>query len=134
MPSRNSKFQIEDSRLTKPNPVQEKSYAFALRIVKLYRHLSEERKEFVLSKQILRSGTSVGANVEEAIGGQSEKDFTAKMSIAYKETRETHYWLRLLRDSLILDNQQADSMLSDCEELLKLCGSIIKTMRSKEKR
>jgi len=113
------------------NPVQTKSYAFALRIVKLYRYLCDEKKEFVLSKQIVRSGTSIGANVEEAIGGQSKKDFLSKMSIAYKEARETHYWLRLLRDSDILETKHAESVIEDCEELLKLTGSIIRTTKSK---
>jgi four helix bundle protein len=113
------------------NPIQTKSYAFALRIVKLYRYLCDEKKEFVLSKQIVWSGTSIGANVEEAIGGQSFKDFLSKMSIAYKEARETHYWLRLLRDSDILDNRQADAAIEDCKELLKLSGSIIRTTKSK---
>jgi len=113
------------------NPIQTKSYAFALRIVKLYRYLCDDKKEFVLSKQIVRSGTSIGANVEEAIGGQSNKDFLSKMSIAYKEARETHYWLRLLRDSNILDANQAESIIEDCEELLKLSGSIIRTTKSK---
>lgn len=73
------------------NIVQDKSYAFAFRIVKLYKYLCDEKKEFVLSKQLLRSGTSIGANIEEAIGGQSDKDFFAKLTIAYKEARETHY-------------------------------------------
>ena len=77
------------------NMVQAKSYTFALRIVKLYRYFCIEKKEFILSKQIVRSGTSIGANVEEAIGGQPRKDFLSKMGIAYKEARETHYWLRL---------------------------------------
>lgn len=113
------------------NVVQVKSYAFALRIVKLYRYLCSEKKEYVLSKQILRSGTSIGANVEEAIGGQSSKDFLSKMSIAYKEARETHYWLRLLRDSDILEANHANSAIEDCDELLKLSGSIIRTTKSK---
>ena len=113
------------------NVIQEKSYAFALRAVKLYQHLAERKKEFVLSKQVLRSGTSIGANVEEAIGGQSDKDFVAKMSIAYKEARETHYWLRLLRDAGYLGESESASIITDCEELLKLTGSIIKTMKLK---
>lgn len=113
------------------NPIQTKSYAFALRVVKLYRYLCEEKKEYVLSKQIVRSGTSIGANVEEAIGGQSSKDFLSKMSIAYKEARETHYWLRLLRDSDILDAKLSETIIGDCEELLKLSGSIIRTTKSK---
>jgi four helix bundle protein len=121
----------ENLGMISENPIQTKSYAFSLRIVKLYRYLFDEKKEFVLSKQIVRSGTSIGANVEEAVGGQSCKDFLSKMSIAYKEVRETHYWLRLLRDSDILDNRQADAAIEDCEELLKLSGSIIRTTKSK---
>ena len=81
------------------NLVLTKSYSFAVRIVRLYQHLSAQKKEFVLSKQVLRSGTSIGANVEEAIGGQSRADFVSKMAIAYKEARETSYWLRLLKDT-----------------------------------
>ena len=115
--------------MKKDNIVQDKSYAFALRIVKLYQYLVKEKKEYILSKQILRSGTSIGANVEEAIGGQSGKDFKAKMSISYKEARETHYWLRLLRDSHYLSKQEAEPILSDCDELMKILGSIIKTMK-----
>ena len=113
------------------NVIQEKSYTFALRIVKLYRYLCDEKKEYVLSRQIVRSGTSIGANVEEAIGGQSDKDFLSKLSIAYKEARETHYWLRLLRDSGVLEDKHAHSIINDCDELLKLSGSIIKTMKHK---
>ena len=100
-------------------------------MVKLYRYLCTEKKEFVLSKQIVRSGTSIGANVEEAIGGQSKMDFLSKMGIAYKEARETHFWLRLLRDSNVLDTKQAESLMQDCEELLKLSGSIIRTTKPK---
>ena len=111
------------------NVLLEKSYAFALRIIKLYQYLCNEKKEYVLSKQILRSGTSIGANVEEAIGGQSEKDFKAKLSIAYKEARETHYWLRLIRDSEILSEKEVESLITDCDEILKISGSIIKTMK-----
>ncbi len=78
------------------NVVQTKSYNFALRVIKLYKYLSQEKKEFILSKQLLRSGTSIGANIEESIGGQSKADFFAKLTIAYKETRESKYWIRLL--------------------------------------
>ena len=116
------------------NPIQTKSYAFALRIVRLYRRLCDEKKGFVLSKQIVRTGTSIGANVVEAIGGQSTKDFLSKMSIAYKEARETHYWLRLLRDSDILDAKHAESIIEDCEELLRLSGSIIRTTKTRNAR
>ena len=82
----------------KENIVQQKSFSFAIRIVNLYKYLVSEKKEFVLSKQLLRSGTSIGANVEESIGGQSEKDFLSKLSISYKEARETIYWLKLLKE------------------------------------
>jgi four helix bundle protein len=83
-----------------------------------------------LAKQILRSGTSVGANVEEALGGQSKKDFHAKLSIAYKEARESHYWIRLLFDTGYLSEQESQSLLSDADELQKILGSILKTLRS----
>jgi len=118
--------------LKENNIVVEKSYAFAIRIVNCYKFLCIEKKEFVLSKQLLRSGTSVGANVEEAVGGQSRKDFFAKLHIAYKEARETNYWLRILRDTQFIDNKIAESLLSDNEELLKLIGTILKTMKQKD--
>lgn len=113
------------------NVVQEKSYAFAVRMVRQFQHLSEEKREFVLSKQLLRAGTSVGANVEEAIGGQSEKDFFAKLSIAYKEARKAKYWIRLLTDTGYLTQSQSLSLLQVIEELLKIIGSILKTLRQK---
>jgi four helix bundle protein len=94
--------------------------------------LCEDKKEFVLSKQILRSGTSIGANIEEAIGAQSNKDFLSKLSIAYKEARETHYWLRLLHDSDMLNESEVISILSDCEELLRIIGSIQKKLKEKQ--
>jgi len=92
------------------NTAQIKSYEFSLRIVKLYQHLSSQKREFVLSKQLLRSGTSIGANVEEAIGGCSRKDFLHKITISYKEARETSYWLRLLHDSDYLTGIQFKSI------------------------
>jgi four helix bundle protein len=92
------------------NVVQVKSYSFAIRIVEVYKYLISENKEFVLSKQLLRSGTSIGANVEEAIGGQSRKDFFAKLTIAYKEARESHYWIRLLKDTNYLTEEQYNSI------------------------
>ena len=113
------------------NVVREKSYAFAVRIVNACRHLVDVKKEFVLSKQLLRSGTSIGANVEEAIGGQSGKDFYAKLCIAYKEARETHYWIRLLTDTEYLTPSQAESLIKEAEELLKILGSILKTIKAK---
>ena len=110
--------------------VQIKSYAFAVRIVNVFKYLSEEKKEYVLSKQLLRCGTSIGANIEEAIGGQTEKDFFAKLTISYKEARETHYWIRLLKDTSYLSNEEAQSLLNYVEELLRIIGSIQKTLRN----
>ncbi|MEN9598637.1 MAG: hypothetical protein RL596_948, partial [Bacteroidota bacterium] len=89
----------------------------------------KEKKEFALAKQILRSGTSIGANIEESIGAQSRKDFLSKISIAYKETRETHYWLRLLNDSDFLTDKEFKSLSADCEELLKIIGAIQTTTK-----
>ncbi len=113
------------------NIIQTKSYTFALRVIKLYKFLKDEKKEYTLGKQVLRSGTSIGANVEEAIGRQSDKDFLSKMSIAYKEARETHYWIRLLSDSGFIKPNERDSLITDCEELLKIIGSIQKSMKTK---
>lgn len=115
------------------NALRDKSYAFALRIVKTSRYLTADKQEYTLSKQLLRSGTSIGANVEEALGGQSGKDFASKLAIAYKEARETHYWIRLLRDSNYLTVVQADSLLADTDELLRILGSILKTLKSRNK-
>lgn len=112
------------------NVVQTKSYDFALKTIKIYKYLSQEKKEFILSKQLLRSGISIGANIEESIDGQSRADFFAKLTIAYKEARESKYWVRLLRDSDYLTIQQADDLLNDIEELLKIIGSIQKSVRN----
>jgi four helix bundle protein len=111
----------------KDNLVKIKSYDLALRIIKLYKYLSTEKKEFVLSKQILRCGTSIGANVEEAIGAISKKDFINKMYIAHKESRETSYWINLLRDSNYIDEKSSESLLIDCNEIIKITGKIIST-------
>lgn len=119
--------------MAKENVIQDKSYQFAIRMVNLYKYLVEEKKEFVLAKQLLRSGTSIGANVEEAIGGQSKKDFVAKFSIAYKEARETNYWIRLLRDTGYLEPKQAGSLLADLDELLKIISSILITAKRNER-
>ena len=115
----------------KENVIQQKSYAFALRIVKLYRWLCEEKQKFMLSKQILKCGTSVGANVEEAIGAQSKKDFHSKIIIGYKGAREIHYWMRFLRDSNYIDDKAFQSLITDCDELIKITGSIAKTVKSR---
>ena len=111
--------------MKKNNIIQDKSFAFAIRIVKLYKYLVEERKEFILSKQLLKAGTSIGANMEEAIGGQSRKDFISKISIAYKEARETIYWVKLLKATEYIQVKEADSIMNDAEELCKILSSIL---------
>jgi four helix bundle protein len=116
--------------MKKENVIQDKTYAFALKIIVLSRKLNHENKEFILSRQLLKSGTSIGANVEEAIGAQSRKDFYAKLTIAYKEARETSYWLRLLKDVQIVTEEDANKLLKELEEILKLIGSIQKTIKS----
>ncbi len=113
----------------KENAIAEKSKAFALRVIKLYQYLCEKKNEYVMSKQILRSGTSIGANVKEAICGQSKADFYAKMYIAYKEASETEYWLELLFESGYIDKAAFDSIYADCKEVVKLLASITKTQK-----
>ena len=113
------------------NIVQEKSFAFAIRIVNLYKHLSTEKKEFIISKQLLRSGTSVGANIEEAIGAVSDKDFLNKLGIAYKEARESIYWLRLLNATGYITDNEFESLFNDAEELCKIIGKIQITLKTR---
>ena len=112
------------------NVICDKSYAFALRIIKLYKYLTLEQKEFVLAKQLLRSGTSVGANVEEAIAASSKSDFVHKLNIAAKEARETSYWLRLLKDSQYLPEKAFESIHEDGLEIRRIISSILITMKS----
>lgn len=112
------------------NIIRDKSYQFAIRIIKLYKLLAEEKKEFVISKQVLKSGTSIGANVEEALGAQSRPDFLHKLAIAYKEARETHYWIRLLRDSNYIDSNLASSFLKDIEDILNIVAKIQLTLKT----
>jgi four helix bundle protein len=109
--------------------VYEKAYKLAIRIVNAYKYLIQEKKEFILSKQLLRSGTSIGANIAEANGGISQADFSAKMSIAYKECLETKYWLSLLKDADYLENKAFESIYGDADEVAKMLFSIIKTSR-----
>lgn len=116
----------------KENIIQKKSYAFALQIIDLYRKLCKAN-EFILSKQLLRSGTSIGANVEEALAGQSRADFISKMSIASKEAREANYWLRLLRDSGIINGGEITPLLKEAESIINILTSIIKTAGTKQK-
>ena len=105
--------------------IQRKSFAFALQIIKLYSKLREQH-EYVLAKQLLRSGTSIGANIEEASAGQSRKDFLAKMAVASKEARETRYWLRLLRESDLVELDVRNE-LNSVDELIRILTSIVKT-------
>jgi four helix bundle protein len=115
--------------LTEENNLYHKSFVFAVQIVKLYRYLIENKKEYVLSKQLLRSGTSVGANIAEANGAISKADFSSKLSIAYKESLETKYWLSLLKETEYLDQQKFDSTYSDIDELCKILFSVLRTTR-----
>lgn len=112
------------------NIVKNKSFAFAVRVVKLYKFLCEEKKEFVLSKQLLRSGTSIGAMVREAEHSESKADFIHKMAIAQKEINETLYWLELLKETEYITHQQFESINNDAIEIIKLITSIIKTTKS----
>ena len=112
------------------NAIEEKSFHFAVRIVKLCKFLQEERKEYILSKQLMRSGTSIGANIIESQQAQSRADFVSKLNIALKEAVETNYWLRLLQATDYLTDSEYTSVITDCRELEKLLTAIIKTTRN----
>ncbi len=114
------------------NVVADKSFAFALRVIALYKYIRFEKNEFILSKQVLRSGTSIGANIAEAQCAISRKDFLSKMYIAFKECSETKYWLELLFRSDYMDVSQYDSIQSDCVELLKMLSAITKSAKNRE--
>ena len=111
------------------NQILQKSKSIAVRIIRLSQHLTEEKKEMVLSRQVLRSGTSIGANVKEAVRGQSTADFLSKMQIALKEASETEYWLELLAETQYLSEKAADSVLNDCRELIRLITAIVRTTK-----
>ena len=113
------------------NAIVDKSKFFAIRIVRAYKYLTAEKNEYVLSKQLLRSGTSIGANVKEAIRGQSKPDFYSMLNIALKEASETEYWLEILYETEYIDKKLFDSINSDCQELIKLLVSITKTQKQK---
>lgn len=115
--------------MKKENIVMSKSYTFALRIIKLYKYLVTEKKEYVLSKQLLRSGTAIGALIKEGEHAQSKADFLNKMNVALKEANETEYWIELLRDSEYLSSQESLSILEDSTELIRLLISIVKTTK-----
>ena len=111
------------------NIIATKSYAFAVRCVNLYKYLCEVKNDYTIGRQLMRSGTSIGANVKEATRGVSKADFTAKMSISLKEASESEFWIELLRDTDYITTEQAESMLADCQELLKLLMTIVKTSK-----
>lgn len=115
--------------MQKDNPLLDKSLLFAARIVKLNKYLTKEKKETVIAKQIIRSATSIGANANEAIYGQSKADFIAKLQISLKETAETEYWLRLLILSEYITDKEGNSLLDDCLEIKRILISTLKTAK-----
>jgi len=127
----NYEFRVMSNEIKNESIIAKKAYAFAIDIVKLYKNLTIDNKEFVLSKQLLRSGTSIGANINEAVSGQSKRDFVHKLSIALKEARETSYWLNLLKDSDFIDHTNFDEIDKKCNEIIKILSSIILTTKEK---
>ena len=119
--------------MTNDNPLVDKTISFAIRIVRCYQYLQNEKKEFVMSKQLLRSGTSIGANVHEALFGQSRADFVSKINIALKEASETSYWLSILSKTEYLDNNMYDSIKEDIDTIIRILIATLKTTRKNEK-
>ena len=113
----------------KESLVYEKSFKFAIRIVNLYKYLCKQKNEYILSKQVLRSGTSIGANIKEALQAQSKKDFLSKINISLKEASETDYWLKLLVATNYIDDNISKDILDECKELNKILASIVKTTK-----
>ena len=113
----------------KPSVLRDKSFAFALRVVRLSQELQQNQKEFVLSKQVLRSGTAIGALVREGEFAQSKSDFINKLSIALKEANETEYWILLLQEAKLIKDELADSLQSDCKELIAMLVASVKTAK-----
>ena len=112
------------------NVILDKTFAFGLRVIKLFEHLRKKKVERDLCLELLRSGTSIGANVEEAIGGSSRRDFVHKLENAYREARETGYWVRLLKEAGLLETKIANSFIKDCEEIIKILTAILKSSKS----
>ena len=125
-----SEFNRERGFVVHYNLIVDKSFSFAVRVVNLYKYLKSEKREFVLSKQTLRSGTSIGANVREAIYGQSRKDFISKMNIALKEAYESEYWLELLMATGFFEQNHANDLLDDCIAIRKILSSIVKSSKN----
>jgi len=126
---RNNLYFCEKIEMKENNIIKDKSYSFALRIIKAYKYLTQEQREFVLSKQVLRSGTAIGALVWESVHAQSKADFINKINISLKEANETEYWLMLLKDSEYMDEKTFISIHKDCDELIRLLVSILKTSK-----
>ncbi|MEO0929006.1 MAG: four helix bundle protein [Cyanobacteria bacterium J06643_13] len=122
---------MDNNDLRLKSVAYDKAYALAIRIVKAYKYLKENQKDFLLSKQLLRSGTSIGANVAEANGSISSAEFSAKMSITYKECLETKYWLSLLKDTQYIEQKAFDSIYRDADEVSRIIFSILKKTRIK---
>ncbi len=120
---------MSNEELSERSLVYDKAYKFAIRVVNAYRYLTQTKQEWILSKQLIRSGTSIGSNIAEANGSISQADFSAKISIAYKECLETKYWLSLLKDTGYLDEQAFDSIYKDADEIGKILFAILKTTR-----
>ena len=114
----------------KENLILEKSFAFSVRMVRAYQHVTDTKKEYVLSKQLLRSATSIGANVHEANNAHGKKDFIAKMYIAYKEASETEYWIKLLTETNYFTDAEGESLLADCVELKQILTAILRSAKS----
>jgi four helix bundle protein len=112
------------------NIIQQKSFKFGVGIIGICKELKDKKKETVISNQLLRAGTSIGANVEEGLGCQSKKDFYFRFTIAYKEARESRYWLNLVKESGICQNEKITTLTRDCDEILRILGSILKTLRN----
>lgn len=119
--------------MAQENIVQQKSFDFAVKVVKIAYQIQNEKKEFDLSRQIIRSGTSIGANIEESMGGSSDKDFLHKISISYREARETEYWVRLLFEVDLISIETKNELLKEIQELLRLLGAIRRTMKERLK-
>jgi four helix bundle protein len=113
------------------NVIVTKTYSFAVRVVKFCIEMQDKKKEYVLSRQLLKSGTSIGANTEESQGAISKAEFIAKIQIALKEAKETKYWLRLIKDSAVYQNAHSEQLLNDCNEIILIITSILKTAKSK---
>lgn len=125
-------MRLDNAVMKENNVIADKSFQFAVRIVKLHKYLSEERREFVLSKQLLRSGTSIGANVHEGLQAMSKREFALKLSISLKEAQETEYWIRLLYETGTLAENEYQSIYPQVIEIIKILTSILKTSRFKE--